>query len=95
MESDDLVAQILDARCAERTIAVLADGRRLTVHNAVCGRDIGATCDHVTTNVSPAPCVPHMVDFFQTDEVVQLEGEEGRLLSRRPAFEAHAPMSAT
>ncbi len=95
MEADDPVARILEARCAERTIAVLADGRRLTVHNAVCGRDTGATCDHVTTNVSPTPCVPHTVDFFQTDEVVQLEDEEGRLLYRRPAYEAHTPMSAT
>lgn len=95
MEADDPVARILEARCAERTIAVLADGRRLTVHNAVCGRDTGATCDHVTTNVSLAPCVPHTVDFFQTDEVVQLEDEEGRLLYRRPAYEAHTPMSAT
>lgn len=84
MESDDPVAQILEARCAELTIAVLTDGRRLTVHNAVCVRDIGAACDHVTTNVSPAPCVPHTVDYFQTDEVLQLEGEDGRLLYRRP-----------
>jgi hypothetical protein len=85
MEDIDPIAQLLEARCTEITIAVLADGRRLTVHNAVCGRDIGASCDHVTTNISPEPSVPHTVDFFRTDEVVQLEDEEGCLLYRRPA----------
>jgi hypothetical protein len=83
MENVDRVSEILEARCAELTVATLADGRRLIVHNVACGRDTAADFDHITTNISPAPSVPHTVDFFHANEIVQLECEDGNVLYRR------------
>jgi hypothetical protein len=86
---DDQVSAILQSRCGSLTVAELADGRLLEIHNVAWGRDMGDAVDHITTNVSPSPSVPHTLDFFFTNEVARLvASESGDVLYRR---EEHAP----
>ena len=80
MEHQDRVSEILQSRCGELTVGVLQDGRRLQIHNVAWGRDMGATCDHITTNISPAPSEACPVDFFHTSEVLRLEDSSGGVL---------------
>ena len=84
MDSADLVSEILQARCGQLTIALLKSGARLDVHNVAWGRDMGESCDHITTNISPAPPENASVDFFHTSEVVRLEEPDGTLLYQAP-----------
>lgn len=67
----DQVTAILRDRSGTLTHATLAGGRRIAIWNIVWGRDDGAGCDHITTNMSPPTGDP--VDFFMTDTVVLLE----------------------
>ena len=80
MEHEDRVSEILQSRCDELTIGVLRDGRRLQIQNVAWGRDMGATCDHITTNISPVPSEGCPVDFFHTSEVLRLEDSSGGVL---------------
>lgn len=83
MEHEDRVSEILQSRCGELTVGVLRDGRRLQIHNVASGRDMGATCDHITTNISPTPPEACPVDFFHTSEVLRLEDSSGGVLYER------------
>jgi hypothetical protein len=90
MESEavDLVSHLLQGRCGKQTEATLSDGRIITIHNIAWGRDIGASVDHITTNISPSPDTQHTVDFFTTDKVALLVAlESGTVLYRRVADE--------
>jgi hypothetical protein len=81
---EDRVSAILQSRCGSLTVAELVDGRRLEIHNVAWGRDMGDFVDHITTNISPSPSVPHTLDFFFTNEVVRLFApESGEVLYRR------------
>ena len=83
MDGADLVSEILQARCGQLTIATLKSGARLDIHNVAWGRDMGESCDHITTNISPA--VPGAsVDFFQTTDVWRLQEPTGTLLYQAP-----------
>ena len=89
METRDEVSEILQARCGKLTVATLDGKRRLEIHNVAWGRDMGATCDHITTNISPAPQGLHTVDFFHSSEVVSLEASEsGAMLYAGPVSKA-------
>lgn len=72
-------AQVV-ARCGQLTIAILKSGARLDIHNIAWGRDMGESCDHITTNISPAPPENVSVDFFQSSDVVRLVEPDGTLL---------------
>ena len=68
MENLDAITEILRRRDGVATDVVLGNGRRLSVLNIAWGRDMGASCDHITTNISPvAPGAS--IDFFHTDNV--------------------------
>jgi hypothetical protein len=52
-----------------RTRVTLKDGRELSVHNIAWGQDMADPEYHITTNISPAPQVPHVIDVFSTGDV--------------------------
>ena len=88
-ELADHVSTLLRGRCGSLTEATLTDGKKIVIHNIAWGRDMGAASDHITTNISPGPSVPHTVDFFTTDKVALLIApESGAVLYRKPADEA-------
>ena len=68
MEDLDAITEILRRRDGVATDVVLGDGRRFSVLNIAWGRDMGASCDHITTNISPGP-PGASIGFFHTDEV--------------------------
>ncbi|MBJ6983032.1 hypothetical protein [Luteimonas sp. MC1572] len=85
----DLVSEALQGRCGSLTTATLAGGKSIEIHNIAWGRDMGELFDHITTNISPSPSVPHTVDVFTTDKVlVLIASESGAVLYRRAADEA-------
>ena len=85
----DPVSKALQARCGSTTTAVLADGKKIEIHNIAWGRDMSEPFDHITTNISPSPDCPHTVEFFTTDKVVLLMApESGAVLYRKAADEA-------
>ncbi|BAC90634.1 glr2693 [Gloeobacter violaceus PCC 7421] len=53
-------------------LVALDDRRILTVHNIAWGQDFADPEYHVTTNISPVPNVPHVVDVFSTAAVVRI-----------------------
>ena len=71
MTDIDQVTAILRDRSGMLTHATLAGGRRIAIWNIAWGRDDGAGCDHITTNMSPPTGGP--IDFFMTDTVLLLE----------------------
>ena len=84
IELVDPVLEALQARCGSLTVATLADGQSIEIHNVAWGRDMGELFDHITTNISPAPDSPHTVDFFTTDKVLLLVAQEsGSVLYRK------------
>lgn len=84
-QPDPVDGDLIDAlndRDGTRSTVVLADGRTLTVFNIAWGYDMGEDHAHVTTNVSPD--VPgQSVDFFRTENVVRVLGEDGGVLYER------------
>ena len=88
MLEEDGISKILQGRCGTLTVAYLKDGSRLEIYNAAWGRDLGAICDHVTTNVSPFPSDTCPIDFFHTSEVLRLEDDQGEVLYEDSGHEA-------
>lgn len=74
MDSADLVSEILQARCGQLTIAILKGGARLDVYNIAWGRDMGESCDHITTNISPGPARECFGRFFPDDRCCAVGG---------------------
>ena len=66
------IIEVLRARDGVLTLVKLNDGREVSVHNIAWGQDMGDPEFHVTTNISPAPHVPHAIDFFSTVDVVSI-----------------------
>lgn len=63
------IVELLRFRDGQATDVQLRDGRRFVVINIAWGQDMGDPEFHITTNISPAPCLPHTVDFFSTGDV--------------------------
>ncbi len=66
------IVQVLRERSGVRTFVTLHDGREFCVYNIVWGQDMGDPEYHVTTNISPDPKVPHVIDFFSTGDVASV-----------------------
>ena len=66
------IIDVLRERDGVRTRVTLSDGRELDVHNIAWGQDMADPEYHVTTNISPAPPVPHVIDIFSTGEVASI-----------------------
>jgi hypothetical protein len=78
------IIEVLRERDGVRTRVTLADGRELSVHNIAWGQDMADPEYHVTTNISPAPTVPHVIDICRTDEVVSIaDPQSGRVYFER------------
>jgi hypothetical protein len=74
------IIEVLRERDGMPTRVILADGRELDVHNIAWGQDIADPEFHVTTNISPAPVVPHVIDIFSTGEVASIaDPQSGRV----------------
>ncbi|HPH70193.1 hypothetical protein [Dokdonella sp.] len=54
------------------TKVTLKDGRELSVHNIAWGQDMADPEYHITTNISPAPQLPHVIDVFSTGDVASI-----------------------
>jgi hypothetical protein len=75
MTAEDHVSTILQS-CEGRWVRALLSGNRtIRILNIAWGRDISASHDHITTNVSPSPPEPHTIDFFVTSEVLEIRDE--------------------
>jgi hypothetical protein len=78
------IIEVLRARNGELTLVKLNDGREFSVHNIAWGQDMGDPEFHVTTNISPAPLVPHVIDFFSTQDVASIaDPQSGRVYFER------------
>lgn len=75
-EQGELVSTILQQRCGAITEVLLSGNRVIAVHNVAWGRDMGASFDHFTSNISPPPSQFHTVDFFYANEVIRLVAKE-------------------
>jgi len=74
------IIEVLRERDGLRTHVTLTDGRELDVHNIAWGQDMADSEYHVTTNISPAPLVPHVIDIFSTGEVASIaDPQSGRV----------------
>jgi hypothetical protein len=74
------IIEVLRERDGMRTRVTLTDGRELNVHNIAWGQDMADPDYHVTTNISPAPLVPHVIDIFSTGEVASIaDPQSGRV----------------
>jgi hypothetical protein len=79
------IVEVLSKRDGVRTRVTLNDGRELNVHNIAWGQDKADPEFHVTTNISPAPKVPHSIDIFGTEEVASIaDPQTGRVYFDRP-----------
>lgn len=77
---DAAMLAMLRNRDGMPTTVTLRDGRKLMVWNIAWGYDIGDDYAHITTNCSPSVAdLP--LDFFYTDEVVEMRAfESGSVL---------------
>jgi hypothetical protein len=66
------IIEVLRERDGVQTRVMLKDGRELCVHNIAWGQDMADPEFHITTNISPTPNVPHVSDFFRTEEVASI-----------------------
>jgi hypothetical protein len=84
------IIEVLRSRDGLRTSVTLADGRELNVHNIAWGQDMEDPEYHVTTNISPAPMEPHVIDIFSTLEVAIIaDPQSGRVhFERSPPNES-------
>lgn len=74
--------KLLQERDDRLTVVRLDDGRELQVLNIAWGYDMQDVHAHVTTNCSPgAPGLS--LDFFFTNEIAAVVGEDGEVLYQR------------
>jgi hypothetical protein len=74
------IIEVLRARDGIETRVTLNDGRERIVHNIAWGQDMADPEYHVTTNISPAPVVPHVIDIFSTGDVASVaDAKSGRV----------------
>jgi hypothetical protein len=81
------IIEVLQERDGVDTRVILSDGREFSVHNIAWGQDMGDPEYHVTTNISPVPSVPHVVDHFSTSDVSRITDPQ----SGRVYFESSPP----
>lgn len=80
---DAAMIALLHNRDGMPTTVTLRDGRELMVWNIAWGYDIGDDEAHITTNCSPSVAdLP--LDFFYTDEVVEIRAFESGAVLLRP-----------
>jgi hypothetical protein len=78
------IIEVLRERNGIETLVTLDDGRELNVHNIAWGQDMADPEYHVTTNISPAPALPHVIDIFSTGEVASIsDPQSGRVYFER------------
>jgi hypothetical protein len=74
------IIEVLRGLDGIRTKVTLRDGRELSVHNIAWGQDMADPEFHVTTNISPAPQAPHVIDVFSTGDVASIsDPQSGRV----------------
>ena len=74
------IVEVLRELDGVRTRVTLKDGRELSVHNIAWGQGTADTEYHVTTNISPMPEVPHVIDIFSTRDVASIaDPQSGRV----------------
>ena len=64
-----LIVDVLKQRDGKLTRIELLDGRQLSVYNIAWGQDFEDPEYHITSNISPAPTVPHSIDIFSSGDV--------------------------
>jgi hypothetical protein len=74
------IIEVLRSRDGVLTVVMLKDGRTLSVFNIAWGQDFGDPEYHVTSNISPAPIVPHMIDVFSTGDVASIADPKSGLV---------------
>ena len=74
------IIEVLRSRDGVRTVVMLKDGRTLSVFNIAWGQDFGDPEYHVTSNISPAPSAPHLIDIFSTGDVASISDPESGLV---------------
>jgi len=79
---DEQLIDLLCKRDGRLTTVVLNDGRQLHVLTIAWGYDWQDTHAHVTTNCSPGARGMRL-DFFFTNEVVSVVGDDGSVLYRQ------------
>ena len=78
------IIEVLRERDGVETRVTLDDGRELNVRNIAWGQDMADPEYHVTTNISPAPVAPHVIDVFSTGEVASVaDPKSGRVYFER------------
>jgi hypothetical protein len=74
------IIEVLRSLSGIHTKVTLKDGRELSVHNIAWGRDMADPEYHITTNISPTPQLPHVIDVFSTSDVASIaDPQTGKL----------------